>query len=190
MSVLFSHRQLRLLLRRPIPHSCPAAQVFVIKIRLGTFAWTVYRRFSQFRALGEQVCFASCVVRAAFCLACLTGPFTPVQLRRKVFDSPPCPPKRVLSAHTPEFLEHRRLELLDWVRAVSFCLFPFASHAYAKPHEHHARCSWHETSGYVEALNFMSFCGLKLTRPLLVWWMLLSPPLLSSPRQHPRRRPR
>ena len=34
----------------------PAApQIFVIKIRLGAFAWTVYRRFTQFRTLGEQV---------------------------------------------------------------------------------------------------------------------------------------
>lgn len=30
-------------------------QIFVIKIRLGAFAWTVYRRFTQFRLLGEQV---------------------------------------------------------------------------------------------------------------------------------------
>ena len=28
--------------------------VFIIKIRLGAFAWTVYRRFSQFRSLGER----------------------------------------------------------------------------------------------------------------------------------------
>jgi hypothetical protein len=31
----------------------------VIRIRLGTFAWTVYRRFTQFKTLGEAVSCAS-----------------------------------------------------------------------------------------------------------------------------------
>jgi hypothetical protein len=65
--------------------------VFIIKIRLGGFAWTVYRRFTQFRTLGEL-------------------------LRRTIPDSPVCPPKRLLGGHTPEFLEQRRMELLEWVR--------------------------------------------------------------------------
>ena len=68
--------------------------VFIIKIRLGAFAWTVYRRFTQFRALGEA-------------------------LRRAIPDAPPCPPKRLLGAHTPEFVEQRRVELLDWVRLLA-----------------------------------------------------------------------
>lgn len=72
-----------------------AAQVFVIKIRLGSFAWTVYRRFSNFRQLSDA-------------------------LRKRIPDVAPCPPKRVLGAHTPAFLEQRRLELLDWVRVVRF----------------------------------------------------------------------
>ena len=65
--------------------------VFIIKIRLGSFAWTVYRRFTQFLTLGDA-------------------------LRRKIPDSPPCPPKRLLGAHSPEFIEQRRADLLAWVR--------------------------------------------------------------------------
>jgi serum/glucocorticoid-regulated kinase 2 len=68
--------------------------VFIIKIRLGAFAWTVYRRFTQFRALGEA-------------------------FRRTIPDAPPCPPKRLLGAHTPEFVEQRRVELLEWVRSLA-----------------------------------------------------------------------
>ena len=30
-------------------------QVFIVRIRLGTFYWTVYRRFSQFRNLSDVV---------------------------------------------------------------------------------------------------------------------------------------
>jgi hypothetical protein len=67
---------------------------FIIKIRLGQFSWTVYRRFTQFRSLSEQ-------------------------LRRTIPDAPACPPKRVLGAHTPEFLEQRRVELLEWVRQLA-----------------------------------------------------------------------
>jgi hypothetical protein len=68
--------------------------VFIIKISLGQYAWTVYRRFTAFHALSEQ-------------------------LRAKIPDCPPCPPKRLLGAHTPEFLEQRRLELLTWVRQLA-----------------------------------------------------------------------
>ena len=68
--------------------------IFIIKIRLGAFAWTVYRRFTQFRALGDA-------------------------LRRKIADAPPCPPKRLLGAHSPEFVEQRRAELLGWVRQLA-----------------------------------------------------------------------
>lgn len=42
--------------------------------------------------------------------------FWPFQLRRSIPDCPPCPPKRLLGGHSPEFLEQRRLELVDWVR--------------------------------------------------------------------------
>lgn len=70
----------------------------MIKIRLGSFAWTVYRRFSNFRQLSDA-------------------------LRKRIPDVAPCPPKRVLGAHTPAFLEQRRLELLDWVRVVRFCRY-------------------------------------------------------------------
>ena len=68
--------------------------VFIIKIRLGTFNWTVYRRFTSFRELGDK-------------------------LRASIPDCHPCPPKRLLGAHSPEFLEQRRLELLDWVRVLA-----------------------------------------------------------------------
>ena len=68
--------------------------VFIIKVRLGAFAWTVYRRFTQFRALGES-------------------------LKRAIADAPACPPKRLLGAHTPEYVEQRRVELLEWVRALA-----------------------------------------------------------------------
>ena len=68
--------------------------VYVIKIRLGSFNWTVYRRFTSFRELGER-------------------------LRSTIPDCHPCPPKRLLGAHSPEFLEQRRLELLDWVRILA-----------------------------------------------------------------------
>ena len=68
--------------------------VFIIKIRLGQFAWTVYRRFTAFKALGDL-------------------------LRAKIPDCPPCPPKRLLGAHSPEFLEQRRMELLAWVRQLA-----------------------------------------------------------------------
>ena len=68
--------------------------VFIIKIRLGTFNWTVYRRFTSFRELGER-------------------------LRASIPDCHPCPPKRLLGTHSPEFLEQRRLELLDWVRVLA-----------------------------------------------------------------------
>lgn len=53
----------------------------------------MYRRFSNFRQLSDA-------------------------LRKRIPDVAPCPPKRVLGAHTPAFLEQRRLELLDWVRVV------------------------------------------------------------------------
>lgn len=79
----------------PLPHAHPRTQVYVIKIRLGTFAWTVYRRFTEFRGLGEL-------------------------LRRKLGgDVPGAPPKRVFSWLTPEFLDARRAELLEWLRTVS-----------------------------------------------------------------------
>jgi len=68
--------------------------VFIIKICLDKYSWTVYRRFTQFRVLGDA-------------------------LRLHISDCPPCPPKRAFSAHTPEFLEQRRLELLDWVRILA-----------------------------------------------------------------------
>lgn len=68
-------------------------QVFVIKIRLGSFAWTVYRRFSQFRQVSEN-------------------------LRRIIPDVPPCPPRRLLGGHSHSFLEQRRIDLTDWVRVV------------------------------------------------------------------------
>ncbi len=42
--------------------------VFIIKIRLDRYSWTVYRRFTQFRTLGES-------------------------LRVNIPDCPPCPPK-------------------------------------------------------------------------------------------------
>ena len=69
--------------------------VFIIKIRLGTFNWTVYRRFTSFRELGAK-------------------------LQASIPDCHPCPPKRWLGgSHSPEFLEQRRLELLDWVRILA-----------------------------------------------------------------------
>jgi len=68
--------------------------VFIIKIRLGSFNWTVYRRFTSFRELGDR-------------------------LRQTIPDCHPCPPKRLLGTHSPEFLEQRRLELLDWVRILA-----------------------------------------------------------------------
>jgi hypothetical protein len=44
-----------------------------------------------------------------------------LQLRRKIPDCPGCPPKKMFGSHTPEFLEQRRLELVDWVRQVRVC---------------------------------------------------------------------
>jgi hypothetical protein len=69
---------------------------FVIKIRLGAFAWTVYRRFSHFRQLGEL-------------------------LLSKIPDAPPCPQKRSYggSTHSVAALEQRRSELVEWVRLLA-----------------------------------------------------------------------
>lgn len=46
-------------------HTWP--QVFIVKVKLDEFSWLVYRRFSQFRDLGEKVRRAHCArgVRAA-----------------------------------------------------------------------------------------------------------------------------
>lgn len=68
--------------------------VYIIKISLGRYAWTVYRRFTQFRNLCEQ-------------------------LRKTIPDCPPCPPKRFIGGNSTEFLEQRRLDLLNWVRALA-----------------------------------------------------------------------
>jgi serum/glucocorticoid-regulated kinase 2 len=69
---------------------------FIIKIRLGAFAWTVYRRFSHFRQLGEL-------------------------LISKIPDAPPCPQKRSYggSTHSAAALEYRRAELVEWVRLLA-----------------------------------------------------------------------
>jgi hypothetical protein len=48
-------------------------------------------------------------------------PARPPQLRRKIPDCPSCPPKRMFGGHSPEFLETRRVELLDWVCTVRRC---------------------------------------------------------------------
>lgn len=69
---------------------------FVIKIRLGAFAWTVYRRFSHFRQLGDL-------------------------LLSKIPDAPTCPQKRSFggSTHSVAALEQRRSELVEWVRLLA-----------------------------------------------------------------------
>ena len=41
-----------------------------------------------------------------------------MQLRKKIADAPPCPPKKFIGPHNPAFLEQRRLDLLDWIRKV------------------------------------------------------------------------
>jgi hypothetical protein len=33
-----------------------SSQVFVVSIRLGSYFWTVYRRYNQFKSLCDQVC--------------------------------------------------------------------------------------------------------------------------------------
>jgi hypothetical protein len=57
-------------------------QVFIVRIRLGQFYWTVYRRFSQFRNLSDQVrlgglpaCFSFVVLTA--CRACAAAQARP-----------------------------------------------------------------------------------------------------------------
>mmetsp|Transcript_71073 Transcript_71073/g.171982 ORF Transcript_71073/g.171982 Transcript_71073/m.171982 type:complete len:659 (+) Transcript_71073:248-2224(+) len=68
--------------------------VFIVKIQLVQYVWTVYRRYSQFVELYER-------------------------LKRVIPDIPACPPKHMFVPHTPEFLETRRLELLNWIRQLA-----------------------------------------------------------------------
>jgi serine/threonine protein kinase len=73
------------------------SQVFAIYISLGPYAWTVYRRYSEFRALEDL-------------------------LKASIPDIPPCPTKLqspIGVGLTREVLEARRCALLDWVRLVS-----------------------------------------------------------------------
>lgn len=68
--------------------------VFIVKVKLDQFSWVVYRRFSQFRELGDK-------------------------LRKVLPNSAACPPRRVFTSHTPAFLESRRIELLEWIRKLA-----------------------------------------------------------------------
>lgn len=68
--------------------------VFIVKVKLDTYSWVVYRRFSQFRQLSDK-------------------------LRKTLPGTPACPPRRMFTAHTPEFLETRRIELLEWIRKLA-----------------------------------------------------------------------
>lgn len=68
--------------------------VFIVKVKLDSFSWVVYRRFSQFRQLSEK-------------------------LRKKLPSTPACPPRRMFTSHTPAFLESRRIELLEWIRKLA-----------------------------------------------------------------------
>ena len=125
----------------PPPAFTTDPQVFVIKIKLDKFAWTVYRRYTDFKSLGEVVRVRGGAVppgsrRAApprAPTAAARGPAAPSspatlraarptparsQLRKLIPDVTPCPPKRIWASQTHEFLEQRRGELLGWLQTV------------------------------------------------------------------------
>ena len=85
------------------------AKVFIVKVKLDEFSWVVYRRFRQFRELGDKVGAA----RMQFPYVC---DMLWAQLKRVLPQSATCPPRRVFTSHTPAFLEGRRIELLEWIR--------------------------------------------------------------------------
>ena len=102
-----------------------------MKIRLGTFAWTVYRRYTQFWQLGEQVgggdvgspphtdrlLQKECVYYPT--LDCTSCCVLHPQLK-KLKDAPKCPSKRTFEGRSSDFLERRKVELLEWLRLVGF----------------------------------------------------------------------
>jgi len=69
--------------------------VFVVRVSLVSFLWTVYRRYSAFVELHDAL------------------------KRAGVAGLPPVPPRHILATHSSEFLESRRLELLNWIRQLA-----------------------------------------------------------------------
>lgn len=106
------------------PDGSPRFTAFVIRIRLGAFAWAVYRRYSSFAALGEALRRAVAADEAAGGSVTSNNgePLAPLAA---------CPPKHTTAfgalgaalgaaaAPSHAFLETRREALREWLRALA-----------------------------------------------------------------------
>ena len=93
----------------------PFAQVFIVKVKLDEFSWLVYRRFSQFRDLGDKV---TRLVRACAVGASGSKASRVSLVRCRGASSAKCFPTR-RPAHRGAFSRHIRRR--SWRAAASNC---------------------------------------------------------------------